>query len=89
VEIAKRESNLIRVLSEQVIDQLQWRAGDKRDGKTYIVKGMQYPFSPHKTLRQLARAAAALRGVARVDSEAISEVENIAAFMRYDRAEEI
>lgn len=79
---------LLEDLSETVIDQLQWRAGERRSGAQFV-RAMQYPFTPHKVLRQLAGAAALLNDSREVNAAAFAEVENVASFMRYDRPEEI
>jgi hypothetical protein len=75
-------------LSETVIDQLQWKAGERRSGQ-HLVKAVQYPFTPHKVLRQIASAAALLNGSGTVDAAALADTENVVTFMRYDRPEEI
>lgn len=81
--------NALKELSEEVIEQLQWKAGRERDGKQHTVAAVQYPFSAHKVLRQLARAAALVNDHDAVTADDFRETENIAAFMRYDRPETI
>ncbi len=89
VNIPQRHEQLLRDLSEQVIEQLTWRAGDKREGRPFKIKAHEYPFSPHKVLRQLARSSAVLDKRDVVTDEDFARVEDIACFMRYDRPEEV
>ncbi len=79
----------LRRLSEFIVrDQLVWR-GSTRDGREYVTRPHEYPFSMHKVVRQLARSAAALRGDSEVQPCDLSEVDNVTAFMRYDRPENL
>lgn len=88
VEIPAGIDHHIRDLSEQVLDQMQW--SHKSDaGRSSKIRALEYPFDPHKNLRQLARAAAVLNERATVTVEDMADVENIAAFMRLDRPEEL
>lgn len=89
IEIPPRYQTALKELSEQVVDQLQWKAGDSREGQQKTVAAVQYPFSAHKVLRQLARAAALVNGHDVVTADDFRETESIAAFMRYDRPETI
>jgi hypothetical protein len=79
----------IRELSEQVLEQLTWKAKDSAGHARGTVRAIEYPFDPHKTLRQVARSAAALQDRDIVTVDDLADVENIAAFMRYDRPEEL
>lgn len=89
IEIPPRYQKQLQDLSEQVIDQLQWKAGDSREGRQRIVAATEYPFSAHKVLRQLARAAALVNDHDVVTADDFRECENVAAFMRYDRPCEV
>jgi hypothetical protein len=84
IEIPSGIDTWIRDLSEQVTDQLIWRTKDRS-----IVRAIEYPFDPHKTLRQLARCAAALNGRTVVHDDDLPDVENIAGFMRLDHPVEL
>lgn len=89
VEIPEGIDQVIRELSEDVLDQLGWSGAPDKEGKRRTVKAHSFPFTPHKILRQLARASAALENRNVVTLADITTVENITAFMRYDRPESI
>jgi hypothetical protein len=89
IDIPNRYQESLRQLSEQVIDQLQWRAGDSREGRQRTVQATEYPFSAHKVLRQLARAAALVNDHGVVTADDFRETESVAEFMRYDRPCEV
>jgi hypothetical protein len=84
VEIPATIADYIRQLSEDVTSQLQWRGKDRS-----IVHAIDYPFDPHKALRQIARSAAALHDREIVTPDDMPDVENIAAFMRLDHPVEL
>lgn len=84
VEIPPPIAEWIRALSEDVTHQLQWRGKDRS-----VVHAIDYPFDPHKALRQIARSAAALNDRAVVTDDDLADVENIAAFMRLDHPVEL
>lgn len=87
VHIPEPVTDALRQLSEQVTRQLSWSRSHA--GRESVVAAQAYPFSPHKTLRQLARASALIHGRSRVIKADIAAVKDIAKFMRYDRPEEI
>ena len=89
VDIPMNIRRQLRELSEVVVDQLCWRAGDARDGRQHILKGVKYPFTPHKILRQLARAAAILNDHGTVTADDFNDTEMVAEFMRYDHPTEV
>lgn len=89
VEIPEGLDQQIRQMSEDVLEQLSWNSAADREGKRRQVKAHAFPFTPHKVLRQLARAAAALDNRGVVTREDLATLENITAFMRYDRPEAI
>jgi hypothetical protein len=84
VTIEPDAAEYIRELSEQVTYQLAWRGKDRS-----IVHAIDYPFDPHKALRQIARSAAALSDRSIVNEDDLIDVKNIAAFMRLDHPVEL
>lgn len=84
VEIPLPIAEQIRELSEQVTLQMQWRGKDRN-----TIQAIEYPFDPHKALRQMARSAAVLADRGTVTYDDYREVENIAAFMRLDHPVEL
>lgn len=88
VAIPAKPSADLRSLSEQLIGQLTWGSYG-RDGQKQTTQAHAYPFSPHKTLRQLARASAVIRNARAVTATDVAAVRDVMKFMRYDRPEEI
>lgn len=89
VEIPEGLDHEIRVLSEDVIEQLAWKQNSKSDSRRVMVHAHHFPFTPHKVLRQMARASAALNGRAIVTIADLDAVKDLSAFMRYDRPESL
>ena len=89
VSIRANHAGDLEALSDNLTRrQLAWSWTD-RDGIKRIQQVTDYPFSAHKVCRQLACASALLRGSRQVTSADLDSVRDIAAFIRYDRAEEI
>jgi hypothetical protein len=89
VSVPEHMNEHFRRLSEYIArDQLVWKT-QARDGRQYVARPHEYPFSVHKVVRQLARSAAALRGDTEVQQCDLQEVENVCAFMRYDSPEKL
>lgn len=84
VEIPEPIAEQLRELSEQVTAQLQWRGKDRN-----VISAIEYPFDPHKALRQLARSAAVLADRALVNQDDYERAADIAAFMRLDHPVEL
>jgi hypothetical protein len=79
----------LRELSEIVVTrQLTWGTHG-RDGQKREQQAHAYPFSAHKTLRQLCRASALLHGRKTATNADLKDVKDLVKFMRYDRPEEI
>lgn len=89
VDIPSRIRADLAALSEVIVTrQLTWGPRD-RDGESRTTQAHAYPFTAHKTLRQLVRAAALLKGRGVANSADLKLVRDICKFMRYDRPEEI
>lgn len=89
VEIPTKVRADLKTLSENIVQrQLTWGRPD-REGETRGVQAHAYPFSAHKTLRQLVRAAALLKGRHTANQTDLKTVKDICKFMRYDRPEEV
>jgi hypothetical protein len=89
VDIPEGLDQTIRLLSEDVIEQLAWKHAAKPGGTRVIVQAHHFPFTPHKVLRQMARASAVLNNRSIVAAADIDAVLNVSSFMRYDRPEAI
>lgn len=85
---AKHAADLEALSDNVTRRQLAWNIID-RDGNKRVQQVTEYPFSAHKICRQLASAAALLRGSRQVTTTDLDTVNDIAKFIRYDRAEEI
>jgi hypothetical protein len=79
----------LRDMSEIVVTrQLTWGTHG-RDGQKREMQAHAYPFSAHKTLRQLCRASALLHNREEANAKDLADVKDLVKFMRYDRPEEI
>jgi hypothetical protein len=79
----------LREISEVVVTrQLTWGSSGQ-DGQTRQTQAHAYPFSAHKTLRQLCRASALLNSRKKATNADLNDVKDLVKFMRYDRPEEI
>lgn len=87
VNINEKIASELRIVSEQITQQLSWE--HSHAGRTSTIAAQAYPFSPHKIVRQLARASALLDGRRAVNTRDLKAVRDIARFMRYDHPEEI
>lgn len=89
VDIPTKIRRELREISEMIVTrQLIWGAHG-RDGQKRDLQAHAYPFSAHKTLRQLCRASALLHERKIATAADLRDVRDLVKFMRYDRPEEI
>lgn len=88
VTITETHTTAIQNLSQSIIaNQLVWHI--RKDDREVVLRGQQFPFSLHKTLRVYIRAHALMHGrhvTTKLDLQALYDFSK---FIRYDHPEEI
>lgn len=89
VSVNEKISQQVKSLSQFVVDnQLVWnrRSGD---GRTFVEKGHEFPFSLHKIFRSYVKAHALLNNRTNATRADFDALKDFSKFVRYDRPEEL